>query len=167
MAGIGMQPILPKPFKEKLFLAQFEAGMQEVAKELDADFQKTYATWKRKPIFTKKVTTTKSSIDGVVETADEIYTYVSAGTKPHIIEPKKAKALAFNVGGTPKTTPKVIGSGAGSPGTGPVFAMKVHHPGTKARLFDKAIAKKMQKPFKLTMERALKRAVQMSGHKLT
>ena len=47
---------------------------------------------------------------------------VNDGTKPHIIRPKRAKALRFKVGG--KT----------------VYAMVVHHPGTRARPFlDRAL----------------------------
>lgn len=48
---------------------------------------------------------------------------VNDGTRPHIIRPKRAKALRFNVGG------KVV------------FARVVHHPGTRARPFlDRALA---------------------------
>lgn len=48
---------------------------------------------------------------------------VNDGTKPHIIRPKRAKALRFRVGG------KVV------------FARVVHHPGTRARPFlDRALA---------------------------
>jgi hypothetical protein len=48
---------------------------------------------------------------------------VNDGTRPHIIRPKRAKALRFKVGG--KT----------------VFARIVHHPGTRARPFlDRALA---------------------------
>lgn len=48
---------------------------------------------------------------------------VNDGTRPHIIRPKRAKALRFRVGG------KVV------------FARIVHHPGTRARPFlDRALA---------------------------
>jgi len=48
---------------------------------------------------------------------------VNDGTKPHIIRPKRAKALKFKMGG--KT----------------VYAKVVHHPGTRARPFlDRALA---------------------------
>jgi HK97 gp10 family phage protein len=40
--------------------------------------------------------------------------YVEFGTKPHVIKPRKAKALRFTVGGVT------------------VYAKLVHHPGTKA-----------------------------------
>ena len=47
---------------------------------------------------------------------------VNDGTKPHIIRPKRAKALRFKVGGRT------------------VYAMVVHHPGTRARPFlDRAL----------------------------
>lgn len=43
--------------------------------------------------------------------------YVNDGTRPHIIRPRRAKALRFRVGGRI------------------VYASVVHHPGTKARPF--------------------------------
>jgi hypothetical protein len=43
--------------------------------------------------------------------------YVHEGTSPHVIRPRNAKALRFDVGGRT------------------VFAQLVHHPGTKARPF--------------------------------
>lgn len=43
--------------------------------------------------------------------------YVHEGTRPHVIRPKNAQALRFNVGGRE------------------VFAKRVDHPGTKARPF--------------------------------
>lgn len=48
---------------------------------------------------------------------------VNDGTRPHIIRPRRAKALRFKVGGRT------------------VFAKVVHHPGTRARPFlDRALA---------------------------
>jgi hypothetical protein len=48
---------------------------------------------------------------------------VNDGTRPHIIRPRRAKALKFTVGGRT------------------VYAALVHHPGTRARPFlDRALA---------------------------
>ncbi|MEW2127109.1 HK97 gp10 family phage protein [Streptomyces sp. NPDC007259] len=48
--------------------------------------------------------------------------YVNDGTRPHVIRPKRAKALRFNVGGRT------------------VFAAVVNHPGTRANPFlDRAL----------------------------
>lgn len=52
-----------------------------------------------------------------VSTNVEYAPYVENGTRPHIIRPRRAKALAFRVGGRL------------------VFAQVVHHPGTKAQPF--------------------------------
>lgn len=52
----------------------------------------------------------------------EYAAFVNDGTKPHIIRPRRAKVLRFNVGGQT------------------VFARVVNHPGTKARPFlDRAL----------------------------
>ena len=52
--------------------------------------------------------------------------YVEFGTPPHIIEPRNAKALRFNVSG--------IGPRGGDV-TNTVFAKIVHHPGTRPQPF--------------------------------
>ena len=70
------------------------------------------------------------------------------GTKPHIIRPKKAKALRFPTMYMPRTRPGAGGQYQG-PGkaTGPIAtAQEVHHPGTEPRMLPKAIAR-WSKPF--------------------
>lgn len=64
-------------------------------------------------------------LDGVkaVLTSDQPYAeFVVRGTRPHVIEPTKARVLAFESGG---------GYGGGDM----VFAMRVNHPGTKPNNF--------------------------------
>lgn len=60
-------------------------------------------------------TSTGFQIVGEVDT--DYAEYVSAGTRPHVIRPRNAKALRFKVGG--KT----------------VFATRVNHPGTQPNAF--------------------------------
>lgn len=61
----------------------------------------------------------------VVCTAD-YSTYVHQGTRPHLIVPRNAKVLAFDDNGSP------------------VFAMKVHHPGTAPNPFLTRAARRMR-----------------------
>lgn len=61
------------------------------------------------------------------------FLFVSEGTEPHIISAPPGGRLAFNVGSVPKTKPNNWKSGPGSPGTTPVRAVQVNHPGIEPR----------------------------------
>jgi hypothetical protein len=55
--------------------------------------------------------------------------YVSTGTRPHDIYPRNKRVLAWPGAGTPR---RATGRArAGTPSSGMVFAMHVHHPGTR------------------------------------
>lgn len=57
------------------------------------------------------------SVSGSVHAKADYALYVHEGTRPHIIRPRRAQALRFQIGGRT------------------VFAKMVRHPGTKARPF--------------------------------
>ena len=133
-------------------LSAYEDEIKEVLRE----FEGTTATWKT-PVKFKVVRKSK----GVTEivTDSEIYGYVDQGTRPHIIRPKQAGyPLRFKAGGfRPKTTPRQLGSSAGSPAQPPpVAAMKVNHPGTDARDFSDIIATKSEFRLKRRIDKVLK-----------
>jgi hypothetical protein len=76
--------------------------------------------------------------------------YVNDGTKPHIIRPRRAKVLAFQMATATRLgdrraqfTSKKTGKLVVDPGRGTMtFARVVHHPGTKANPYvDRAIAR--------------------------
>lgn len=56
-------------------------------------------------------------VTGSVHAKADYAVYVHEGTRPHLIRPRRAKALRFQVGGRT------------------VYAMRVSHPGTRARPF--------------------------------
>ena len=65
-----------------------------------------------------------SDLHYIVGSPLEYAVFVERGTRPHIIRPKRARALRFEVGGET------------------VFAKKVEHPGTKPRpFFERALQK--------------------------
>lgn len=133
--------IKPKntPLDAKRMQRAIDNGLNAAALAAKVDFGVTTQTWKNRPTFTIG----KGDNERTVATDDAIFGYVDAGTKPHIIAPKNGKALAFGVGGSPKTRPGVIASGAGSAGSAVILRRKpVRHPGTKARNFSQVIAKK-------------------------
>ena len=134
---------------------------------MEKDFEKTVKAWSRKPKF-EKIVSVDPDVEVLVGTDNKVYGYVNDGTRPHLIFPKKAKALSFRWGGKgsyrPKTKPRFIGSVPGGP-TGPkVVRPYVQHPGTKAREFDKTIEKKWRSAFKRRMEKAMRSAAKASGH---
>lgn len=148
-----------KVFVPKSLVADPQKLARAVANALDGaakgaleDFKVTTATWQHKVDFTID---SPGADRRVVGTDDDIYGYVSGGTRPHIIV-AHGKALAFPGGGfRPKSRPRYIGSNKGSKGGAVIFRPVVHHPGTTAREFDEAIAEKWQKELPVTMQRAI------------
>lgn len=130
-------------------------GLDAAAKAAKVDFGVTVQTWNHQPDFTIQE---DGDFKRVIGTDDEIYGYVNSGTKPHIIQATAGKVLAFGPS-SPKTAPRVIGSGAGSRGGASTFRKRVQHPGTQARDFDQAIAEKWQDMLPQTMQRAIDAAL--------
>jgi hypothetical protein len=146
--------------------------MRKIGTEMKRDFEKTTATWEHKPKFEVVVSLTQPGPTLLVGTDDEIYGYVSRGTKPHLIMAgiytgkSNKKALAFPSQFSPKTRPGVIGSSAGSRGGDMIVRPYVQHPGTKPRKFEEAIQKIWKKKFKTRMEQVMKDVAQKSGYAL-
>lgn len=115
------------------------------------------ANWEHKPKFQtrKDIKTDKISMTVFpVGPNTKIYIFVDQGTKPHIIEPKKAPRLVFQTGYKSKTLarPARTVSGGGV-ATGPtVYAKKVNHPGSEAREFSETIAGDIEPDFKRIIE---------------
>lgn len=149
---------LKRPTKGKGLAAAVQkavaAATREEADEVQDELEGTTRTWKRQPRFGIK----RGQRETIISTADAVYGYVDAGTKPHLILPKK-RMLVFNAGGTPKTQPGVLTPGSGSKGTTPVFVRAVHHPGTKARNFTKIIARRSRGRYPTRVQDAIKRGI--------
>lgn len=127
-------------------------ALDGAAKGVLADFKTTTATWSHQPDFAIQE---PSADRRVVGTDDEIYKFVTGGTKPHVIV-AHGKGLAFPGGGfRPKTVPRAIRSNKGSKGGAIIVRPKVNHPGTAPREFEEAIAEKWQKQLPVTMQRAI------------
>lgn len=133
-------PITPKGDLFNLAAVQraITGTLVQTAQEAQQDMQKTTATWQHKVTFA--ITPIPDGFE--VNTDDPIWQMVDQGTKPHIITPRRGKVLVFGPGSRAKTTPRVIGSSAGSKGGAPVVAHVVHHPGTEARDFSGVLQEK-------------------------
>lgn len=125
------------------------------------DFERTTRGWKTEVKFTtqKALNVTSTSIRGAVGTDNKIYGYVNNGTRPHIIRPKRAKALRFQTGYRPKTRFRTLISFSGGGAYGAyAYAKSVRHPGTKPREFDYTIADMRQPDFEKACRSAIAKA---------
>ena len=150
-----LKPIVPR----KGFLGDVNALERAIETALDdtADFtreqfEKTTQTWNDKPSFV----VSKTKAGRSVYTRHRVWNMLNKGTRAHPIRPKRAKVLRFSVGGKSKTRPRIIGSTRGSPGSQPVVARRVMHPGTEPREWDIAIAPKAQDELTRNMRKNLK-----------
>lgn len=147
--------ILPKKpvFDAKKMRGAITSTLNGTAKAIKVDFDVTTQTWQHRPSF--KIAS-PSEFTREISTNDPIYGMLEKGTKPHVIRPKKPRGiLRFTTPFRSKTIPNEIRSRQGSKGKIPVVARIVHHPGTKARLWTKAIAKKWNAQIGVTFQRAI------------
>jgi hypothetical protein len=169
-----MKAIRPKRFRSETYKQYALEMARETADAMLADFKATTKTWHHQPEFEKTYSVGADKIEILAGTDDPIYRYVDQGTKPHPIfagiytGKSRKKALAFQWAGPgsyrAKTTPGVIGSGPGGP-SGPMVAFPyVQHPGTEARGFSRAIAKKWGPRFKRRAEQLIRDFARASAH---
>lgn len=165
-----VKAIKPAALKEDALRLELLNAMRKAAVVVKSDFEKTVATWEKKPKFEVVITLGKSGPAILVDTDNEIYGYVSRGTKPHLIQAgiftgkSNKRTLAFPATFRPKTKVRRLKSFRGFKGGPTVLRKFVQHPGTEAREFDEVIKKKRTKWFKRQMEAAMRRARQKSGH---
>jgi hypothetical protein len=136
-------------------------AMQMTAKQLDAalvetqngaraeairELQYATSTWTHQPAFKGTVWHRGSEFTTKVSTGDQTFIYVDQGTKPHIIAPKReGYPLAFQSGYKAKSAPGILRAYKGGAFGSMVYAMHVHHPGTKARKFMDKVQEKVSK----------------------
>jgi hypothetical protein len=133
------------------------------SKAVKVDFSVTTRTWNGQPDFTIDHMANKP--EWTIGTDNEIYKYVTGGTKAHVITPKNGKVLSFfRTGFMPKTRAGWIGSNKGRTATKDKTATKiVHHPGTQARKFVETIGDKWESEWPRQLARAI-RAVDAFEH---
>lgn len=175
MPRVLLHAIKAKPVDVRIFTNEIGRAMDdEVKPDLLAYLNRIVADWEHQPTFkaTKHVTATMVSVDvkPTGENAD-IWRYVTKGTPPHTIKPKVAKALRFEWGGPGSYKPRTTTAG-GYHGPGQVVGGKpvsfkvVHHPGTKARNFEKHIARWYAPKFRQIMRAAVQRGMRKAKQKM-
>jgi hypothetical protein len=169
MPQVLFRQIKCKPINWQAFYDVIAQEHEDTIKpELLAWFEKIVAKWTHQPEFkafkTIKKTYTSVNVYPVGENAD-IWRYVSGGTEPHLI-PKSPLPyhLKFNWGGYGSYKPRTTTSG-GYKGPGKVIGgtihrpKQVHHPGNKARNFEKHIARWYTKRYRQVMKNAVARGL--------
>ena len=129
--------------------------MEEFVDLMDKDFQSSTKDWKTKVDFDKKVRTKGSAIEGEESTDNDIYRFVSAGTKRHYVAPRRAKVLAFKPNYKSKSVVGTVPSRSGGASGNTVFSRGHFVNGIKAREYPTQIAKKRMKDFIKIMENAI------------
>lgn len=170
MSTLAIKVFKPQTLRVDAFRLAFLNAARKAGTAIKEDFEATVKDWDEKPEFFVQV----SLAGGVmveVGTENFIYNLIDKGTVgPYEIwagfytGKSDKKVLAFASQSTPKTTPNVIGSSAGSIGPIDTYRPYVEHPGIKARNFSKEIHKKWQRAFRTRMEQALREARLASGH---
>lgn len=127
-----------------------ENALTGAALGVKADYGVTQQTWKHRAKF--KIASKLG--ERIISTNDEIYGYVDAGTRPHIIRAKRG-VLSFKSGYRAKTSPNTIASRNGGAFGENRYAKMVKHPGVSARNFSKVIAAKWRKLLPSIMQRSL------------
>lgn len=145
--GVKLKAIVPsKQFKAGDMAAAIDKALAKTLQHGQSAFKATTKSWSTQVTFEIDG---PSGGEGAVGTNNDIYGYVSRGTRPHLITPH-GSWLSWE-GGTfrAKTRPGVLGSRSGgnrpTGGVGQaIFARRVQHPGTQARGFEEAVAAKLQ-----------------------
>ncbi len=156
-------------FDYRAFRREVEQTIDKKTKpELIAEHDKVVADWATEIEFKARKFVSKAGIAVNVFPAGDnkmIWIYVTQGTRPHPIAPKRpGYPLRFQWGGAgsykPKTTPAPSYGGPGKVvGGRTVRFMSVKHPGTKARPFPAKIAQDYKKTFARDMNNAMKRGI--------
>lgn len=126
--------------------------LRATAEDAQVDFQRTVATFSKKPTFTVK---RDGDFSWTVSTDNQIYYWLTYGTRAHIIRPVNAPRLAFAANYQRKTIPNVIASRPGGAYGPTVYAQEVWHPGTEATNHDMAVARRHNRKLPDRMRTAL------------
>lgn len=165
--GITMKVIVPKELLPdgKAIERILRNSSRMAGEQVRADFGATTNTWSKKPKFDR--------IDvspGVVEVSTEnpIWIMLDAGTKPHIIVPRRAKILRFAWDGPgsygAKTKVGWLSSRNAKYPKSIVYRKRVRHPGTAARQWVDTATKKWADEWPATVQKALQVELKNRGY---
>jgi len=160
---IKMSATFPKLQNANVLLQVLTHGAQELGQLIKEDFEETTKTWTHKPDFQIVLVKVAEGTLINVFTQDTIYSYVSEGTRPHVIVPKNANWLKFPRQYKAKTNVGIISSTTGGHYGAPTFRKSVQHPGIEARKFAETIAEKYGEIAPRKAQEAVRRAILTAG----
>lgn len=145
---IRMEPIIPAKaiFNPAEVSRVIERTLDRQAKLVQTDFNKTTSTWQHGVPFYIAA----SIGERVIATSDDIYRYVSEGTK--------VRRVIMTPNFSPKSKRRFIGASVGAGGVAFGPSKRINRPGIKAREFAEAIADKWQDALKEYMQDAINAA---------
>lgn len=129
-------------------------ALDDEAKRAANGFRSHMATWSAKNRATVTVKRSTAFSREIRARGGKLQ-FVEFDTKPHIIVPKKAKALRFKSGYKRKTSGNKIPSNRGGAYGQTVYAKQVKHPGSKGTQISKQIRDKTDKTFPDRMQQRL------------
>ena len=148
MSVVYLKPIGSYPDVRKLAAESqgaIDESLNETGRWAKQKFEAIVSNWQHKPTFEIRRTRMTVSISVTGPNA-QIWEFVDAGTRPHVIKAKGggrrlgAKLLTFRTGGQAKTRPNNSVFKGGAPASGPwVSKQQVNHPGSKARNFTRIV----------------------------
>jgi len=165
---VRVKVIKPGPFKSDAIFRRLKGVAERTTKLAEKEFGKAYKTWKHKPKPHRMVKVTGQGITWEVWFTDQIFAWVSEGTKgPYKIPKAGPGLLVFPSGYKAKTTPNVLFSKSGGSYGSTVFVSgQVTHPGIKPRNFDKAVMKYVTPWYVKWNADAIKVGARESGHSI-
>ena len=160
---VWMKAVESPVFETGYLYKALDEALAKFAKLVHIEFGRTTRTWEEDVVFEIVYepgikpfrTRTRTAVVGfAVRTANKIWNWVDAGTKPHGIDAKNAPFLVFGWPSRPKTRPGSTESGESW--TGPNVARLTHvdHPGTEPRKFGEQIRDKLEATYSRMMRRA-------------
>lgn len=140
--------------------AIIEAQNNSTAPNLKSLFRQTVNGWQKPPYFSARRIDTSQQLGIFVHPSGpyaDKYAMINEGARPHIIRPRRARMLHFQVGYRAGTRPRSLNSRAYSRFGEFVRTGIVHHPGFEAREFTATIAERYEPRFVEEMNDAIAR----------
>lgn len=152
-----MRAIKPGNLNIPVFRAEANVAMERTLLAIQTGYDRTEATWTHKALFEKVITNTAIEVIGRYTTEEKIVKFLDEGTS--------VRYAVLSPDWRSKTTPRFIGSGAGS-GRVMFVSKKRPQPGIKARHWTDEIKKATLPLFRAEVQAAFARAAKKSGHKI-
>lgn len=161
----GLDKVLDRLHQVSAYTAETYNWGRLIAGEAQTELEGATKTWHNRPSFwVHGERGAGSSAKLSVNVDPELpFGYVNAGTRPHAIFPKNAKALRFNTRFSAKSRPNSLRAYVGSSRPPVRFAMGVWHPGFPARNFTRLAAEKAARDGKRKVEQELQKVIEGLG----